>query len=58
MGSRFLAGVGYMGGEENLDPLQGLDSRAVAAWIDNYCQSYPMQKIADAAAAFLTVHPH
>jgi hypothetical protein len=53
----FLAGVGYMGGEKNLDPLQGLDSHAVAAWIDAYCQRYPPRKIADAAAAFLTAHP-
>jgi hypothetical protein len=47
-----------MGGDKKLAPCKRLDSRAEAAWIDNYCQSYPMQKIADAAAAFLTVHPH
>jgi hypothetical protein len=44
----FLSGVGYMG-NANLDPLQGLNFHAVTAWIDNYCQRYPLQGIEAAA---------
>jgi hypothetical protein len=44
-------------GNANLDPLQGLNFHAVTAWIDNYCQRYPLQGIEAAAKAFLTAHP-
>lgn len=52
----FLSGAGDIGGPD-LDPLRGLDAAAVAAWIDNYCQSHPLKKIVDAAAAFVAAHP-
>jgi hypothetical protein len=53
----FLTAVGYIG-VDNLDPLQGLDANAVAAWIDSYCQQHPLQDIDAAAQAFLHAHPH
>jgi hypothetical protein len=52
----FLSGIGYMGGS-NSNPLRGLDSDAVTAWIDNYCQAHPLEGIATAAAVFARVHP-
>ena len=52
----FLSGVGYRG--EGFDPLHGLDARAVAAWLDNYCRAHLFQDLAEAAAAFVREHPH
>jgi hypothetical protein len=53
----FLSGVGYTGkAEYHYDPLHGLDRNAVAAWIDIYCWTYPLQDIVDAAAGFVHVH--
>jgi hypothetical protein len=55
----FLTAVGYMGegGSEHLNPLGGLDSPAVAAWVDNYCQTHPLDDIQAAAKAFIDAHP-
>jgi hypothetical protein len=50
----FLAGVGSVGTD---DPLNGVDSDGVRGWIDNYCQAYPIAKIANAAIAFHHSHP-
>jgi hypothetical protein len=52
----FLSGVGYRG--EGFDPLHGLDARAVAAWLDNYCRAHLFQDLAEAAAAFVRERPH
>jgi hypothetical protein len=49
----FLAGVGFEGSG---DPLRGLDSNAVAGWIDNYCQAHPLEHIVDAAEALARAH--
>jgi hypothetical protein len=46
----FLSGIGYEG-EEVIDPLMGLDPQAVWAWVDDYCQAHPVEKIAAAAEA-------
>jgi hypothetical protein len=53
----FLSGIGYVGGAESDDPLQGMDAEGVAGWIDNYCRAHPIEHIKDAAAAFFAAHP-
>jgi hypothetical protein len=53
----FLSGIGYEGAA-SIDPLQGVDAQAVLAWVDNYCQVNPLDKISDAAKAFYKAHPH
>ena len=53
----FLSGIGYTR-ENDADPLNGVDAFGVWAWIDNYCQTHPIDHIADAAAAFYHAHPH
>jgi hypothetical protein len=52
----FLSGIGYEG-EEVIDPLMSLDAQAVWAWVDDYCQAHPLEKIAAAAEAFSYEHP-
>jgi hypothetical protein len=45
--------IGYLCGKNvqriGPDIFKGVDVEAILAWIDNYCQSYPLTKIADAA---------
>jgi hypothetical protein len=53
----FLSGIGYQG-DINLNPLNGMDANGVLAWIDNYCQAHPIDKIKEAAAMFRFAHPH
>lgn len=56
----FLSGVGYMGltgGGLPYNPLRGVDADAVWAWIDNYCSARPLDRIKDAAVAFMFEHP-
>ena len=53
----FLSGVGFMAKVAGIDPLHGVDSQAVLAWIDNYCRDNPLSSIADAGAAFKYAHP-
>lgn len=50
----FLSGVGFEGVE---DPLNGVDSDAVWAWMDNYCRADPLDSIGKAAGAFDNAHP-
>jgi hypothetical protein len=54
--------LGYLSGaaaySETLDPLNGVDSQAVAYWIDNYCQVHPLDKFTEALGAFIREHPH
>jgi hypothetical protein len=52
----FLAGVAE-GTEEAEDPLNAVDAMAIWAWMDNYCGSHPLDKIADAGQAFVREHP-
>ena len=54
----FLSGVGFMGGETGNNPLNGIDAQGVWAWIDDYCRVHPLEKIAQASAAFSFAHPH
>jgi hypothetical protein len=51
----FLSGVGYTG---IANPLLGMDADGVWAWVDNHCRGHPIDKIADAAKAFNSIHPH
>jgi hypothetical protein len=57
----FLSGVGFTGlgvglTPQPLDPLNGVDAQAVWAWVDNFCQAYPLASVADAAAKFVNDH--
>jgi len=42
---------------DNLNPLEGVDSNAVAYWLDNYCQARPTDRFVDALKAFIQQHP-
>jgi hypothetical protein len=53
----FLSGVGYAGPSE-VDPLRGVDSPGLKAWVDNYCRAHPLERIVDAAKTFTLAHPH
>ena len=46
---RFLSSVGAP---------QGMDSEAVAGWLDNYCRAHPLKNLSYAASAFVLEHPH
>jgi hypothetical protein len=50
----YLSGVAFWGG---LDPMKGLDTQAVFAWLDNYCRAHPLTDIIEAANAFVHEHP-
>ena len=50
----FLSGVGYV---KNANPLDGVGSRGVAAWLDTYCHAHALKPLAEAAAAFVDEHP-
>jgi hypothetical protein len=48
--------LGFMSGAAsalNRDFLDGLDSEAVFAWIDGYCRTHPLARVADAATGLL-----
>jgi hypothetical protein len=53
----FLSGIGYVGQQQD-DPLRGIDAEAVFAWIDNYCRDHPLEHIVDASKAVYRAHPH
>jgi hypothetical protein len=38
----FLSDVGFMGGGDDVDPLNKMDAQGVLAWIDNYCRANPI----------------
>jgi len=52
----YLSGVGAVA--LNLDPLNRVDAFGVWAWIDNYCQAHPIERVTDAAKAFANAHPN
>jgi hypothetical protein len=52
----YLSGVGKWGSAE-LDPLNGIDARAVYVWISDYCAANTLVQIVDAGNAFIHVHP-
>ncbi len=52
----YLSGVGKWGSAD-LDPLNGMDARAIYDWISNYCAAKPFAQIQDAGNAFIHVHP-
>ena len=54
----FLSGVGFIGTEQGVNPLKGVDAKAVWAWMENYCQAHPLVSIATAGEAFIREHPH
>jgi hypothetical protein len=53
----FLSAIGYVH-LNRMDPLHGMDGGAVDSWIDNYCSAHPLDRIAEAASAFIAAHPH
>jgi hypothetical protein len=54
----FLSGVGYVGHQNGLDPLNGMDEQGVVAWIDNYCREHSLDALVVAAVAFRQAHPY
>ena len=46
---RFLSGAGAP---------EGMDSEAVAGWLDTYCRAHPLKNLSYAASAFVVEHPH
>jgi hypothetical protein len=55
----FLNGIGFKSvtASGGGDPLNGLDADAVWAWVDNYCQSHPLEAIWIAAVQLSLDHP-
>jgi hypothetical protein len=54
----FLSAVGYTNFlRDQMNPLEGTDADGVWAWIDNYCQAHPLDRIINAADAFSRAHP-
>jgi hypothetical protein len=53
----FLSGIDATINVTKLSPLNGTDAQGVWAWIDNYCQAHPLDKLGDAALAFVAAHP-
>ena len=54
MGNRalgFLSGVAVY--SENLNPLNGIDSEGVFAWLDSYCGPRPRARFFEAVRAFI-----
>jgi hypothetical protein len=51
----FLSGVAIYSTDLNL--LEGVDSDAVAYWLNNYCQGRPTDRFVDALKAFIRQHP-
>jgi hypothetical protein len=52
--------LGYLSSVANwtdLDPMKGLDTEAVWAWMDNYCRAHPLATVSKAAGAFVEGHP-
>ena len=41
----------------HLDPVDGIDSAGVWAWMDDYCGAHSLVTIKDAAIAFVRQHP-
>jgi hypothetical protein len=51
----YLSGAAFWG--SNLDPMKGIDAKAAWAWVEDYCRAHPLDKIIDAANAFIQEHP-
>ena len=51
----FVSGVSAM--SEGMAPLFRVDATTVEGWVDSYCLEHPRDRIATAAAAFVTAHP-
>jgi hypothetical protein len=49
----FLSGVGF-DAVDGTDPLKLLGADVVFVWIDNYCLSHPLDRITNAATAFVS----
>jgi hypothetical protein len=50
----FLSGFGDLAASvpiPEMDPLRGLNTQTVRAWVDNYCQAHPLERIVQAAEA-------
>lgn len=53
----FLSGIAYAMNAQDYDPLETMDAQDVWAWLDNYCQTHPLEHIGRAAATFVAAHP-
>ena len=51
----YLSGAAVWGGGP--DPMKGLDTQAVFAWMDNYCRTHPLIDIIGAADVFIHERP-
>ena len=51
----FVSGVSAV--SEGMSPLFRVDVGTVEGWVDSYCRDHPQDRIATAAAAFVTAHP-
>jgi hypothetical protein len=51
----FLSGIASIG--PSFDPLNEVEAEHVWAWIDDYCDDHPLEKIAEAATSFTAAHP-
>jgi hypothetical protein len=51
----FVSGVSAV--SEGMAPLFRVDAGTVGRWVDGYCLAHPGDRIATAAAAFITAHP-
>ena len=48
----FLTGYNYLVAE-NGDVSKGIDNAGLRAWVDNYCQKYPLNNLMDAASVLV-----
>jgi len=53
----YLSGIAvWSGAYRQVDPLNGTDKHGVWAWVDNYCQTHPLDPIGKAGNAFVDAH--
>jgi hypothetical protein len=54
--SGYLTGVGLVGSPGGTTALNGLTGKTVRDWVYNYCQTHPLQVIANAGEVFMAAH--
>jgi hypothetical protein len=52
----FYSGADFVGKASSSKPLPQTDANGVWVWMDNYCQSHPVETIAGAMAEFVNAH--
>jgi hypothetical protein len=53
----FYSGADFIGKAGGTNPLPQTDANGVWAWMDNYCQSHPVETIAGAMAELVSARP-